>query len=47
MGGGVGCEWKNGKYSGQGIFTYANGDEYEGEWEDDKRQHNAGDLVGE
>ena len=29
-------EWKDGKHHGKGKMTYANGDVYDGEWEDGK-----------
>ena len=29
--------WKNGLKSGQGSYTWADGDKYEGEWKDDKK----------
>ena len=30
-------EWKDGKYNGQGTYTYADGEKYVGEWKDGKR----------
>ncbi|MGA0242486.1 MAG: MORN repeat-containing protein, partial [Candidatus Marinamargulisbacteria bacterium] len=36
--------WDNGKKNGQGIFTEANGDIYEGEFKDDKK-HGQGTLT--
>ena len=30
-------EWLNGKYHGQGIFTWPNGDRFEGEYRDGKK----------
>ena len=37
-------EWKDGKYHGQGTYTYANGDEYVGEYKDGK-YHGQGTLT--
>ena len=30
-------EWKNGKYNGQGTFTWSDGGKYVGEWKDGMR----------
>ena len=32
-------EWTAGKRSGSGVYTYANGDKYRGEWADDLKVH--------
>ena len=31
-----GGEWGVGKYHGQGVLTFANGEKYVGEWNDNK-----------
>ena len=47
----VGCatgkyvgDYKDGKYHGQGTYTFANGSKYVGEWKDGKR-HGQGTLT--
>ena len=47
-------EWKNGKYDGQVILTFPDGEKYEGEWKDGKYDgqgtitfSNGDKLVGE
>jgi|TARA_B100000809_G_scaffold186611_1_gene184789 hypothetical protein len=36
--------WKNEKRTGQGTFTWANGDKYVGEWKDGKK-HGQGTFT--
>ena len=38
-------EWKDGKYHGQGTYTFKDGSTYVGEWKDDK-YHGQGTWFG-
>ena len=38
-------EWKDGKYHGQGTYTFKDGSKYVGEWKDDK-YHGQGTWFG-
>jgi len=37
-------EWKDGKFHGQGTFTFFNREKYVGQWKDDK-QHGRGTYI--
>ena len=44
-------EWKNGKYHGQGTFTFKYGEKFVGEWKDDKEWNGIyydqnGNIIG-
>ena len=35
-------EWKDGEYNGQGTLTYADGEQWKGEWQEDQRLNGLG-----